>query len=191
MMKIILTIIFTYFCFSCSPKIPYTDDMKLELKNMYVKDQNAQKYDLKKVHRKEYSDSMEIEFNKLCEKNLIVVKKYFKENGFPGIKENGDATALHFWLIVQHGDNDVTFQKKVIKAMKKELKAKNISPRNYAYLYDRVKKNENKPQCYGTQMVWDSNGIHSPYKLKSPEKVNQRRALMGLEPIEDYIKSFQ
>lgn len=190
-MKIILTIIFAFFCFSCRSKIPYDDDMKLELKNMYVKDQNAQKYDLKKVNGKEYCDSMEIEFNKLCKKNLIVVKKYFKKNGFPGIKENGDATALHFWLIVQHGDNDVTFQKKVIKAMKKELKTKNISPRNYAYLYDRVKKNENKPQFYGTQMVWDSNGIHSPYKLKSPEKVNQRRAVMGLEPIEDYINSFQ
>lgn len=93
MVKIILIIIFASFCFSCKPKIPYTDDMKLELKNMHVKDQNAQKYDLKKVNRKEYSDSMEIEFNKVCKKNLIVVKKYFNENGFPGIKENGDATA--------------------------------------------------------------------------------------------------
>ncbi|HKO77898.1 MAG TPA: DUF6624 domain-containing protein [Flavobacterium sp.] len=165
--------------------------MKLNLKNMYISDQNVQKYDLKKAERKGYSDSMKAECSKVFEKNLIVVKKYFNENGFPGIKENGKETALHFWVIVQHGDNDVAFQKKVLKAIKKELKTKNASTRNYAYLYDRVQKNEKKPQLYGTQMIWDSQGVHSPYKLKAPKKVNQLRAEMGLEPIEDYIKSFQ
>lgn len=177
-------------CFSCKSKIPFTENMKMELRNMYLLDQNAQKYDLKKVERKEYSDSMEVEFNKLCAKNLIVVKEYFKTNGFPGIKENGNISSLDFWLIVQHGDNDVAFQRKVVKAMKKELKHKNANARNYAYLYDRVQKNQKKPQLYGTQMVWDSLGVHSPYKLKSPEKVNQLRKEMELEPIEDYKKSF-
>lgn len=157
---------------------------------MCVKDQKAQEYDLKKAIRKEYGDSMEVEFNKLCEKNLIVVKKYFKEYGYPGIKENGKETSSNFWIIVQHGDNDINFQKKVLKAMKKELKSNNVLRQNYAYLYDRVKKNENKPQLYGTQMVWNSKGVHSPYKLKSPEKINQLRAEMELEPIEDYLKLF-
>lgn len=180
-----------FMCFSCKSDIPYTESMKSELKDMYMKDQKAQEYDLSKVQRKEYSDSMEAAFNKLCEKNAIVAKKYFKDNGFPGIRENGNSTPLHFWLIVQHSDNDVSFQKKVLNAMKKQLKNKNANPQNYAYLYDRVKKNENKPQLYGTQMVWDSLGVHRPYKLKSPGKVNELRTKVGLEPIEEYTKSFK
>jgi hypothetical protein len=191
MTKLFSATILMIFLFSCKSKIQYTEEMKLNLKNMYINDQNVQKYDLKKAERKGYSDSMKAECNKVFEKNLIVVKKYFNENGFPGIKENGKETALHFWLIVQHGDNDVAFQKKVLKAIKKELKTKNASSRNYAYLYDRVQKNENKPQLYGTQMIWNSQGVNSPYKLEVPEKVNQLRAEMELEPIEDYIKSFQ
>ncbi len=164
--------------------------MKMELQNMYLKDQKAQEYDLTKVKRKEYSDSMEVEFNKLCERNLITIKNYFKTNGFPGIKENGKETSLHFWLIVQHGDNDVSFQEKVLIAMKKELKFNNVNKQNYAYLYDRVQKNKNMPQLYGTQMIWDSKGKHYPYKLKFPEKVNELRKEMGLEPLEEYLKLF-
>lgn len=177
-------------CFSCKSNKPYTENMKIELERMYKEDQDAQKYDPKKSVRKEYSDSMQVAFNKLCVKNLIVVKKYFKENGFPSVKENGKETALNFWLIVQHGDHDVDFQNKILKAMKKEFNKKNISARNYAYLYDRVKKNQKKPQLYGTQMVWDSNGVHSPYNLKCPKKVNLRREKMGLGTIEEYIKEF-
>ena len=164
--------------------------MKSELKSMYYKDQKAQEYDLNKVQRKEYSDSMEVAFNKLCEKNLSVVKGYFNDNGFPGVRENGKETSLYFWLIVQHSDTDVSFQSKILNAMKKELKLNNVNRQNYAYLYDRVKKNKNKPQLYGTQMVWDSKGVHTPYKLKSPEKISQLRAKMNLEPMEDYLKLF-
>lgn len=164
--------------------------MKLELKKMYLEDQRLQKYDLKKVVRKEYSDSLENEFNIQCKKNTIVIKKYFTDYGYPGIKENGEDASIKFWVITQHSDNDIAFQKKVLRAMKREYKNKNASPRDYAYLYDRVKKNENKPQLYGTQMVWDSLGVHSLYKLKSPENLNQRREKMGLEKIDDYVKGF-
>lgn len=185
----ILSLVFIL-CFSCKSNIPYSEDMKIELKRMYNEDQNAQKYDMKKISKKEYSDSMRLAFNKICEKNLITIKKYLNENGFPGIKENGKEAALNFWLIAQHCDFDVNFQKKVLKVMKKELNKNNVNSRNYAYLYDRVKKNENKSQLYGTQMVWDSLGKHRPYKLKCPKSVNLRRQKMGLGTIEDYIKEF-
>lgn len=178
-------------CVSCQRNIPYTEDMKNNLKNMYDKDQKAQEYDMTKVERKSYSDSMEVAFNSLIIKNTIVVKKYFEEYGFPGIKENGKDTTLHFWLLVQHSDYDVDFQNQVLKAMEKDLATKNVTLSEYAYLYDRVKKNQNKPQLYGTQMVWDSHGVHIPYNLESPENVNERRKAMGLNSIEDYLKEFE
>jgi hypothetical protein len=190
-MKKIITLFIVLMCFavSCKSKIPYSENMKLEMKEMYSKDQILQIWDPKKEQRQSYRDSMEVELNLLCVKNLNVVKTYFNDNGFPGIKENGKEASLNFWLIVQHGDHDVKFQNKVLKAMRKEVNYKNVSLRNFAYLYDRVKKNKNKPQLYGTQISWTT-GKPLPYNLKNPKEVNGRRMKMELEPIEDYLKSF-
>ena len=191
MKKINLITYLALFAFTaCKTNLPYTESMKVDLKQMYTNDQKAQVYDLKKVERKSYSDSMENEFNLLCKKNTKVIKQYFKEYGFPGIKENGEDTSIRFWLITQHSDNDVAFQQKVLKAMKTALKHNNCIPRNYAFLYDRVQKNLNKLQLYGTQMVWDSLGKHSPYMVKDPDNLNNRRKAMGLEKMEDYLKGF-
>jgi hypothetical protein len=74
--------------------------------------------------------------------------------------------------------------------MKKELKNNNVSLIDYVYLYDRVKKNKKEKQLYGTQMVYDSLGIHSPYPIEDEENVNKRRKEVGLKPIDSYIKSF-
>ena len=175
-------------CLSFQKKI-YPDYVKSELKKMYLTDQELQKWDLKKEQRKSYRDSMEIELDLTCKKNLIVVQDYFNKYGFPGIKENGKETTMHFWVIVQHGDHNVIFQEKVLNAMSKELKNDNVSSRNYAYLYDRVKKNQKKQQLYGTQISWET-GKAQPYNLETPNKVNERRIKMGLEPIEDYLKKF-
>jgi hypothetical protein len=191
-MKKSLTKLFvvSFFFASCKSNIPYTEIMKSELRQMYLEDQRLQTYDLKKVERKEYSDSMANEFNLLCKKNTIVIKKYFNDYGYPGIKENGQDASIKFWVIAQHSDHDIDFQKKVLKAMKKELRKKNIDSRNYAYLFDRVMKNENKPQLYGTQMIWDSLGKHSLYRIKCPKKLNIRREKMGLEIVESYVEGF-
>lgn len=188
-MRYLLTFLIFILCISCKSKPPYTEDIKLELKKMYIDDQNLQKYDLKKVVRKEYSDSMENEFNLLCRKNTIELKKYLKDYGFPGIKENGKEIDLYFWVLAQHADHDVSFQKKVLKSLKKELNKKNANPKYYAFLYDRVKKNENKPQLYGTQISWET-GKPILYKVQNPKELNQRRKMFGLEPIEEYLKNF-
>ncbi|UPZ17994.1 DUF6624 domain-containing protein [Flavobacterium humidisoli] len=187
---LILLITFSNFISCKIQKKEFTNDMKIKLKTMYNKDQELQKYDLKRISSKEYTDSMKLETKKNDEYNSRTIKVYFKNYGFPGVRENGEETALNFWLIVQHCDNDVDFQEKVLHAMKKELRDKNVSARNYAYLYDRVKKNKNEKQFYGTQMVWDTNGIHSLYPVKDIQNLNKRRKNFGLEPIEDYIKSF-
>jgi len=39
---------------------------------------------------------------------------------------------------VQHGDKDVRFQERILKAMKAELPKRNADPKNFAYLTDRV-----------------------------------------------------
>ena len=53
-----------------------------------------------------------------------------------------------------------------------------------------IKENKKKKQIYGTQ-VWlkkQKTSFEIP-KVINPRKLNERRKLVGLEPIEDYIKS--
>ena len=163
--------------------------MKSELKNMFKKDQALQNWNPKRIEDKHYIDSMNIELDNEIKKNCDIIKKYYKKYSFPGLKENGKEVSTNFWLLVQHSDHDVVFQEQVLKSMKKELKHKNASSSNYAYLCDRVLKNKGEKQLYGTQISWDT-GSPLPYSLKYPEKVDAMRKKMELEPIKEYLDSF-
>ena len=174
--------------FSCKSNKPYTNKMKIELYEMYKIDQEIQKEIFKNMGNKKKTDSLENSMRQIFITNQKKIKEYFKKYGIPTISKDGKNESYYFWLIVQHSDNDVKFQEKVLKKMKYFIKSNDINKSNYAYLYDRVKKNKNQPQRYGTQMIYDSTGRHFPYKLENEKKLNQYRNEMGLEPIEDYLK---
>lgn len=176
-------------CISCKTSVPYTQNEKLDLVRRYKKDQDIQQYDLKRLGDKKYFDSINKVAEIVFQENTKIIKEYFKNKQFPGIKENGKEVALSFWVIVQHSDHDIVFQQQVLKSMRKKIKSKDVSRRNYAYLYDRVAKNKKQKQLYGTQVVWDT-GFPVPYSLKEPEKLNRLRKDMDLEPIEEYLASF-
>jgi hypothetical protein len=115
-----------------------------------------------------------------------IVKKY----GYPGIKQVGEESSNNFWLLVQHADEHPAFQQRVLKLMLPEVKHKNASGRNYAYLADRVAENTGKPQEYGTQVTYKGPGIGKavPKSLRDPKNVNKRRAAIGMETLEAYLK---
>ncbi|GIV28550.1 MAG: hypothetical protein KatS3mg027_2364 [Bacteroidia bacterium] len=121
--------------------------------------------------------------------NYFSLKKILKKVGFPGYSKVGMVGSQNFWILVQHQDKHINFQKKVLKKMKKEVKRNNASPNLYAYLYDRVMVNTGKKQMYGTQMRLNKDSTsYEPYPLKYPDKVNELRREVGLPPIEEYIK---
>ncbi|MNQ82622.1 DUF6624 domain-containing protein [Flavobacterium saccharophilum] len=175
---------------SCSTPRAYTDSMKVELKAMFDKDQLYQNWDPKRLEDQKYIDSMNVLFNNVIRKNCEVVKQYNKDFGFPGNKKDGEVAGKHFWLIVQHSDHDVDFQEEILKEMKKGLKAGDVSSQNYAYLFDRVKKNKGLPQFYGTQVEYSGWDV-VPYKLEYPEKVEKLRKEVGLDSLKTYLASFR
>lgn len=65
-----------------------------------------------------------------------------------------------------------------------------VDPANIAYLCDRVRLAEGQAQLYGTQ-VESVDGILRPCSLADPEDVDERRLAAGLEPLADYLKSFE
>ena len=114
-----------------------------------------------------------------------IVRRY----GYPGYRQVGEKSAGNFWLLVQHADAFPDFQRRVLTLMQVEVKRKNANPANYAYLTDRVAKNAGQPLEYGTQVTYTGPGLgHAvPVSLRDPQNVNQRRAAVGLDPLENYL----
>ena len=57
-----------------------------------------------------------------------------------------------------------------------------------ALMEDRILMGEGEPQIYGSQLRGSGpNGEFELWKIKDPEYVNQRRAEVGLGPLEEYV----
>ena len=135
------------------------------------------------------SQQAEKEFREITAANLIHLKNIVKKYGYPSHSLVGETSSHNFWLMVQHSDSDLKFQKKLLKLMLREVRKNNASPRDYAYLVDRVRINNGKPQLYGTQIF--VNNPQKGYELKpvyQPEQLNQRRKRMGLPTAEEYLE---
>ena len=92
------------------------------------------------------------QMNTIFKRHTSILKQIIGISGFPGFTQVGKEGSQHFWLLVQHSDDDPAFQKQVLSLMEKEVKKKNASARNYAYLLDRVNINSGLAQVYGTQL---------------------------------------
>ncbi|MDJ0363694.1 hypothetical protein QMK33_00900 [Hymenobacter sp. H14-R3] len=118
-----------------------------------------------------------------------ILEMIIKQTGYPGFKQVGEKSSNNFWLLVQHADAHPDFQRQILKLMLPEVKRKNASPVNYAYLTDRVAINANQPEEYGTQVEYKGPGLGKavPKSLRDPKSVNKRRAAIGMEPLENYL----
>ncbi|WP_257667327.1 DUF6624 domain-containing protein [Parapedobacter tibetensis] len=113
----------------------------------------------------------------------------FSQRGFPGYDAIGEEGSRNFWLMVQHSDFDPAFQETVLDAMKVQVDKANASPSDYAMLVDRVSLNTGKPQVYGTQVTYNVEicQVIPKSPLMDSIHVNERRADVGLEPLENYL----
>jgi hypothetical protein len=119
-----------------------------------------------------------------------VLKRIAEKYGFPNSDLVGVKGSNNFWLLMQHQDEHPDFQEKVLDMMKVEVDKNKASSKNYAYLVDRVRVNTKKPQVYGTQLTINKDGTsHEIQNTEDPAKLNERRASVGLGPIEEYIES--
>ncbi|WP_413531686.1 DUF6624 domain-containing protein [Empedobacter brevis] len=94
--------------------------------------------------------------------NQKIAKSYFKKYGYIGSKDFDRRTSGNFWIIVQHADNDIKFQKQVLTKMRKQIKKENAIKSQYAMLEDRVNVNQNKKQRFGSQVTYNKYGQAIP-----------------------------
>ncbi|GAB3508620.1 hypothetical protein GCM10027442_15110 [Emticicia fontis] len=111
-------------------------------------------------------------------------------NKWPGIESVGTDGLNGIWLIVQHADKDLSFQKKCLEAMGKGLVEDSGIWLHYAYLFDRVAVNQNTEQGFSTQfddVVKDENGRYIDIVFKKNLKeVDVYRQCIGLPSVKEY-----
>lgn len=120
--------------------------------------------------------------------NREELKELLKHNDWFTISEFGHEADRSAWLIAQHADRDVDFQKRVLTILEKLFPLGETSGSNYAYLYDRVAVAENRPQRFGTQGRCVGPGRWEPWPSEDPLNLQARRDAMGLGSLEDNIR---
>lgn len=95
------------------------------------------------------------------------------------------------WLLVQHSDHDLEFQKQALGLLKRAVEKGDASRRNFAYLTDRVLRHSGKPQLFGTQFEKKEDGKWGSQPIENPEHLEERRMEFSLEPFSEYEKKME
>lgn len=147
------------------------------------KDQELRKKGCTVKTKKEYQKAGK-EIWKWDGKTLKEIKKIINQYGWPGFNLIGKRASHYFWLLVQHADRDIEFQKKCLKLMKKSVEVSQAYPKDYVYLIDRVLCAENKKQKFGTQFIYNlEQDKFIPKPIADSKNVNKRRFKYRLKTI--------
>ncbi|MCC6180668.1 MAG: hypothetical protein IT237_02425 [Bacteroidia bacterium] len=119
--------------------------------------------------------------------NTAKLVEIIEKIGWPDTSKVGRKGAYNAFLILQH--SSLSIQKKYLDSLKKSVAENKASPIHLAYIEDRILQQDNMPQIYGTQ-IDISCGNPEPFPVVDPKNLNNRRKSIGLEPIEEYLKSF-
>jgi hypothetical protein len=167
--------------FEGESKILYPE-IAAELSELYEKDQSLrQESRLHRTFTDEESKKWE-DIHNYQEKRL---KEIIEEIGWPTISKVGAEASNAAWLIAQHADRNVSFQKECLELMTAELETE-VSEKDIAYLHDRICINEGRPQFFGTQMKRNEFGEYGPHPIEQEEFVDERRKEVGLNTLAEY-----
>ena len=134
------------------------------------------------------ADSARME--ELVEQNVDRLSDIIREHGFPGNSMVGEEGSQAIWVLTQHADGHLEFQRGVLSFMKEAVEENEVDPRHVAYLEDRVRIAQGRDQVYGTQVQF-LDGMPRPFPIEDAEDVDERRDEMGLQPLEEYLRELR
>ncbi len=123
-------------------------------------------------------------------KNAARLEEMLAKNGWLGKSLVGEDGAEAAWLIVQHAISRPDLQRRFLPLLKAQIERGENPAWQAAFLEDRILSFEGKPQIYGSQFDWNERDAMSPNEIFDPEKIDERRAAVGLEThYSEYIKA--
>lgn len=131
-------------------------------------------------------------------RNTREMKNIIAQNGWPTISMVGKKGTQAAWLIVQHADRDVRFQRRCLRLLKDHKNDGEVYRRHIAYLWDRVNINEGRPQLFGTQFYTNRQGRFGPRPIRTRKLLSRRRHAYHMQPfaryelsMKEYMRSLQ
>ncbi|MCI5081580.1 MAG: hypothetical protein MRY78_07815 [Saprospiraceae bacterium] len=164
--------------------------LKERLEHIHVKDQTLRRL-YREAEEKFGRDSEEMKYfwslvNQQDSLNELEVIEIIDKYGWVGRSEVGGEANMTLWLVIQHAPLET--QEKYLPMLEASVKEGESSGSHLALLVDRIHMRNGKPQIYGSQITVDQEtGEQVVYEIKEPEYVNQRRAEVGLGPIQEYV----
>jgi hypothetical protein len=116
--------------------------------------------------------------------NAARLREIIKNHGWPVESLVGEDGAKAAHRIAQHSINHPEFMRQC-RQLLDEASTNGKLPRwQFAYIDDRIRAFEGYPQRYGTQWRDGPNGIE-PYPIEDPDRVDERRAALGLPSLNE------
>lgn len=131
------------------------------------------------------SESYHPRIKALHEQHASRLKEIIRTDGWPCISLVGDEAAKAAWLIAQHSVSDPEFMEECVTLLENAVATEDAAGWQLAFLQDRVCTLSGKPQYYGTQFDIDENGWPTPFPIRDSATVNERRARLGLNTLEE------
>ena len=121
------------------------------------------------------------------ENNALRLQAIIAQVGWPTERLVGEQAAEAAWLIAQHAISQPEFQRSSLKLLAEAAREHIVPLWQPAMLEDRIRVFEGRPQLYGTQLKPDAHGNMRPHAIEDPERVDERRRAVGLEPLAERL----
>lgn len=125
---------------------------------------------------------------KMDQNNLKYIVQIIDKCGMPTLETAGKKGMTAIWLVIQHSSRET--RTRYFPMLLEASKNGDLERQDIALMQDRMLMDAGKPQLYGSQVVMENGVNYELYDLKEPEKVDQRRAIMGMGPLADYLNHF-
>ena len=133
-------------------------------------------------------DGYAAEMEQVHKHNAEQLESIISEFGWPGESLVGEDGTWLAWMIAQHAIGLPDFQRRCLDLLNATVKNEDAPAIHAAYLTDRIRFNERKPQVYGTVFGWDEYGQLSPWTIEDEAGVDERRTSVGLPPLVDAVE---
>lgn len=124
--------------------------------------------------------------SEIDEKNTERMKHIIEQYGWPTESLVGPEASSAAWVLTQHADHDLEFQKAALQLLEAAASQGEAQKQDVAFLTDRVRVHSGQSQIFGTQFYADAQGNFCPRPIADMEKLDERRAAYGLEPFDEY-----
>jgi len=175
-------------------------DIDVELCKIYNVDQQIRKKIIKAMQNPSLElISLQNKKDSIDANNQAYVSNLLDSFGWPD--NLSDTANRAIFLVIDHSDNP--YSEKYFEMVKDKANQGIISKANAATLQDRILMRANKPQKYGTQTKIDivyymtdtdvskNKNVTYIWPIEDPEKVDELRISVGLQPINTYIQQVE